>query len=267
MSTRESIRNLYDRLGAMSIGGAIVTGMIMLMLLAVIIMLIITLVYLYNQPHINTNRHCHDYNECTGDTNADGYCEYLPKEENSNCSNWACLAPGAEGMCQYNSFRNEMECMGKCAGTCDFSETECPEIAFIDEAPTPIVNCSNTICVYTLDFGDAFQDTLIECGVDRTFDSDCCQKWLDTSETCENEYTKEHCLTPMGICAPVNSSDPDTIYYLAQCQYRFSCACTDYPQLIAKRGINKINSVNHGKSEAELRQEAFNARHHAANAA
>lgn len=222
---RQRMRDLYDRMAVMGIAGVIVAGVILLFLIAILVIAIVILVQTDELEDIKSKGKCTDYNPCTKDQYVDGYCiDPAPRHPRGhNCSNWECLAEDGEGYCDYNPFTMKTECVGDCAGSCDFSPMECPDVQFTNDAPTPVVNCSNRVCVYTLDFEDTFINSLVNCDSNNPNEYDCCLKYINS--TSGNQYSDNKCLKSVPVCTPVNDSNPQTTYYLEQCQFYFGCAC------------------------------------------
>jgi len=262
------LKDLYERFGYVSAAGAVILGIIILFLVAILILAIIIIVQTDDLEEVRSKSKCTDYNPCTKDEKKDGKCvDKPPRQPNGhNCSDWVCLADDAEGECQYNPFLKESECIGDCAGSCLVSSSECPEVEFISDAPDPTLNCTNSMCIWTLDFSDDFFDFPIPCSVDNGLDGNCCQKWLNTSSG--NAYSDNYCLTAIPNCVSTNSSDPDAQNYLSQCQFYFTCSCKESPVLILKRSENMITNVEEGEQPAEsafsskTREMLYKQRHH-----
>lgn len=223
-STKQLLKDLYERIGYLGVGALIIAGALILLLIAILIIVIINQTDVDHLDEFHSQSSCTDYNPCSQPAELDGVCiNPSPRRKNGhNCSDWACLADDGLGTCQYDTVLMKSQCQGDCVGSCLFSEETCPEIELDLGVPEPSVDCTNLMCIYSVDFSTQFEEHPISCQQSQLLDEQSCMAFLNTSSV-ENRYTYNRCLRAVPICTCNNVNQTCLGSYLQGCQYYFSC--------------------------------------------
>lgn len=253
--TKEMIEDLYSRLGILAV--VAVLGFIFV-ILGIIALLFIT-GFTLGDTEVLTNtgsaNQCDDYDPCSKDVCEDNMCfRGIEHPNGHDCSKWACLKPEAEATCQYNPFTMKSECVSEdCAGSCFFSNNECPEIVFNDGVDNSI-ECDSRVCIYTARLGAEHIWFEASCHHDHPLYIKACMNLLNTSA--QNEHIDSKCLRVIPECDPFEDvggepDDDDAERILTKCHFFFACSCVgENPQVKKSVPLEQENAqISSGKEQ------------------